>query len=120
MKKKFVSLFVIFMLMLSLCGCTMENVKSTHAVWNETGNVEWQGKEYLLLTAVQEGFQPEVNGENGVYVTETNVPTLLQYMLGEYMDVSVDEKFLVGWSYIYCRSDCYDEMFTTLEQGSEM
>lgn len=118
--KKLVSLLLISLLTISLCGCTMKSVKSSHAVWNDVGNIEWQNKEYVLLTSVDEGFHPETDGETGVYVTEADVPMLLQFILGEYMDVSVDEKFLIGWEFVYCRSDCYEEIATTLEQGSEM
>lgn len=118
--RKFVSLLVVSLLILSLCGCTMESAKSTHATWNKERNIEWQGKEYMLLASVDEGLCPEVDYETSVFVTEADVPTLLQYMLGEHMDVSVDEKFLIGWEFVYCRSDCYEDMATTLEQGSEM
>lgn len=120
MKKNMVSLLVVLLLTFSLCGCTMESVQSTHAVWNQQGNITWQGKEYVLLAPVDQEFTPLLNMDENLYVTEEDVPTLLQYTMGTYMNKSLDEKFLVDTDYIYCRSDCYDEMVTVLEQGSEM
>lgn len=120
MKKRILSLFVVLSFSFLLCGCTMESVRSTHAIWNQQGNITWQGKEYVLLAPVDQEFTPLLNMDENLYVTEEDVPTLLQYTMGTYMNKSLDEKFLVDTDYIYCRSDCYDEMVTVLEQGSEM
>lgn len=120
MKKKILFLLVVLSFTFSLCGCTMESVRSTHAVWNQQGNITWKGSEYVLLVPVDQEFTPLLNMDENLYVTEEDVPTLLQYTMGTYMNKSLDEKFLVDTDYIYCRSDCYDEMVTVLEQGSEM
>ena len=120
LKRKIFSLFVVLSLSFSLCGCTMENVRSTHAIWNQQGNITWMGSEYVILVPVDQGFAPPLNMDENLYVTEEDVPMLLQYIVGTYVNKSLDEKFLVDTDYIYCRSDCYDEMVIVLEQGSEM
>lgn len=119
--KKLVSLLLIVLFVLSLCGCTMDSIKESRATWiDKSKTIDWQGEEYVLLAPSYEDIQPILDYESLVYVTDEEVPLLLQTILGENMHVSLDGKFLVGWEWVYCRKDCYSEMLQCLEAGADM
>lgn len=123
MKKTFKKLSVLFfagLLMVSLCGCTMKSMRKSHAVWSEDSSVLWQNYEYLPLTEVYGNFEPLYDYETTVCVTTKDVPLLLQYFWGEIMYPSTDGRFLIGDSYIYCKSSDFDAMQTKLLNGGEM
>ena len=48
--KKFLVLILALIFCLSLAGCTLEGMRNSQVFYNEAGNIEWQGQEYILLS----------------------------------------------------------------------
>jgi hypothetical protein len=80
--KRWIALLLALLLCTSLCGCReLEDMRATHAVWQEDGTILWDGVVYRELQNVPEEYQHYVNGT--IFVTETDVPVLQQLAIVE-------------------------------------
>ena len=120
MKKKFrfIAMLAIMALILStLSGCmSLDDLRKDHAVYNDKQSIVYNDVEYKQI-ANQNGYlKPHVSDTlSNIYVTEADVPVLLSQTIGSHFWVSDDGRFLIAddytYSTIYCRTDCYDEIF---------
>lgn len=123
--KRWLAIVFVSLLCLSLCGCQeLDDMRASHAVWQEDGTILWNGNVYRLLENAPDELQ--VYGGSTVYVTEVDVPVLLSPEFGEYFTSSKDGVLLrgynvydVGGRYIYCREDRYEEIVAYLEATTE-
>jgi len=102
-----------------LCGCgALDDARKTQAFYDEEGNILWNGVVYKMLPR-GEYFTPVTEYDNRVYVTEQDVPVLLQEMFAEEV-LAATEDGLILESYFdffygdespyYCREDRYAEL----------
>ncbi len=118
--KRISALFLVIVLIMSLCGCTMKDMKQTQAFWGENGEVLWQGEKYLKFTETYNGFEPLTDYVEMTFVTKSDVPLLLQHFFGDSMYISTDKNFLIGDEYIYCKDSEFDKMKKKLEKGGDL
>lgn len=124
--KRWIAVLLVSLMCLSLCGCQeLEDMRASHAIWQEDGSIKWNGNVYRLLENAPDELQ--VYGGVTVYVTEADVPVLLSPEFGEYFNSSKDGMLLRGFNvydmvgrYIYCREDRYEEIAEYLQQTTEM
>lgn len=126
--KRWLAIVFVSLMCLSLCGCQeLDDMRASHAVWQEDGTILWNGNVYRLLENAPDELQ--AYGGSTVYVTEADVPVLLSAEFGEYFTSSKDGMLLRGYSYnafdviahiIYCREDRYEEITEYLQQTTEM
>lgn len=115
---------ILLILVFSLSGCvSLQTLRDKQAVWEDASqkSILWQGKRYVYLTNADETyFAPPLNDEIYLNLTESDVPVLLAEYIGEYLDVSQDENFLIFYSDVYCAEEKYGEMKERLKSDIKM
>ena len=120
--KRVICLIAAFVFCLSLCGCgALDEMRSLRATLTPEGNIRLaSGAEYKLLPTCEE-LSPMYDEMKMVYLVESDVPLLLTYMMGEYIDLSDDGIFLQnigeGDTASYCRTDVYDRIYERIVNG---
>ena len=116
MKKKFAMVLAVLLLCLNFTGCTIEGMRKTHLLYDEAGNISFNGATYMLLPNDRQMLNPPMDYEVAYYTTTADVPMLLQDVFGDSTFVSQDGRFLqVNFLDVYCRSDYYDEMLARVQ-----
>lgn len=126
-------LFAVCMLIACLSGCTsIQNQKAHQAFWTdaEHNTIGWQGEEYVFLCEdnginVLSGCRPKqttsytpIERWDSIYVTDSDVPTLLASSFGEIFSVSVWRNFLTTMDgRIFCRASQYETIQKMMEHG---
>ena len=121
--KRICLVVLVVALCIGFCGCDrLDEMKASHAVWQEDGSILWNGTVYKPLPR----RYYDINGNLfsvSVHITEPDVPVLLSEELGDYFHASTDGVFIYGYSkdneytnYTreYCRADRYDEVAAEL------
>ena len=112
-KKIFCILCLICLLLPLLCGCkALDEARKNQAFFDEEGNILWNGAVYKQLPK-GEYFKPDTSYDNDVYVTEPDVPVLLQDSFYKAWLIADDEglilenyrDFNAGEELYYCRED---------------
>lgn len=110
MKKQTWILILALVLCFVFSGCTLDSIRKSHGICNEEGIIEWNGQEYIALPS-NVTINSKYDYKTRVYITEKDVPDLLQQLYGYNVVASEDGRFLDGWyGGTYCRSDCYEEI----------
>ncbi len=117
MKKaiRIIALFAALMLLcLSATSCdAIDDMRAHHGFYTETGSIMLGEDEYLLLPDNQY-FAPLNDSDESVYVTDSDVPVLLSFMLGvgfnQYNDGLILSTSTYGETRNYCRKDRYEEI----------
>lgn len=122
-------LLVSAFLITSFCGCQpLDEMKTSRAVWssNDLSSFEMNNEEYVQLP-YYEYLAPSIDYENGIFVTEKDVPVLLSAVMGEPLykdttgcfyitDYDYDREYDVNY---YCRKDKYEETLSRIENYSK-
>ena len=87
--KRWIALLVALLMCLSLCGCqALDDMRATHAVYQEDGSILWNDVVYRKLENVDQIDVLDVSYDYAwIYVTESDVPVLLINWFGEEFDV---------------------------------
>lgn len=103
-----------------LCGCAaLDEARASQAFYDQEGNILWNGTVYKKLP-YGEYFTPSTGYGNRIYVTESDVPVLLQEMFCEEKLIA-DEEGLILESLAdldpgyYCREDRHAELSQRLQ-----
>lgn len=120
--KRTALLLLVISLLAGLCGCTaLDEMRKSQAFLQDDGTILWNGETYKKLP-YNEYLSPEIDYEQGVWVTMPDVPLLLM-MTESFMTAnpSTDGKFLeyednyYFYNY-YCRASDYDAMCQRLQE----
>lgn len=131
--------FLLAALLLGLCGCkqSLEQARSTRAVYTDKGDIVYNGQTYLHI--FQEKLNPyyynpesglleypDLHSKNELYVTQPDVPLLLSKDFGDRVTFSDDGIYLrrhipapllgAPEDRYYCRADIYDQCLPPLSQ----
>lgn len=126
--KRWTALLAALILCLSLCGCDhLDELRASHAVWQEDGTILWNGAVYKTLPDTYAEINTLLTGDQTVYVTAADVPVLLSAEFSDYFESDAKGIFLAGYvgsgdeygdEYkLFCREDRYDEFAATLKDG---
>ncbi len=115
MKRKIALALVLVLVCLSFAGCTLEKQRQSHLKFDENGNIPYNDNIYILLEDNSALLDPALNEEEIFYLTEPDVPLLLQKKYGMYAYVSMDERFIYSAGLYYCRSDIYEKVAAELK-----
>lgn len=125
--KRWIALLVALLMCLSLCGCqALDDMRATHAVYQEDGSILWNGQVYRQLGNVEMRDEiAMVYDHQFINVTTKDVPVLLSDVFGEQYDVCADGTLLESnyWSEgytLYCREDVYEETAEYLKNGFQL
>ena len=130
--KRWIAIVLVSLLCLSLCGCQrLEDMRAVHAVWQEDGNILWDGNVYHKLevdTSLENFDFTYAYDYRCIYVTEADVPVLLSNWFGDLVDVRANGMVLEYYNYrlleeeyqFYCREDVYDEVVRDLTMGVQL
>ena len=125
--KRWIALLVALLMCLSLCGCQkLDDMRATHAVYQEDGSILWNGQVYRQLGNVEMRDEiAMVYDHQLINVTTKDVPVLLSDVFGEQYDVCADGTLLESnyWSEgytLYCREDVYEETAEYLKNGFQL
>lgn len=126
-------LFVVCILAACLSGCmSIQDRKARQAFWAdaEYDAMDWQGEQYVFLCEdnginVLAGRRPgqtisymPIASWDYIYVTESDVPTLLASDFGELISVSAWHSFLTTMDgRIFCRASQYEAIQEMMEHG---
>lgn len=105
-------------LLLLLSGCQkLDEMRASQAFFDGDGNILWNDSVYKLLPQ-GEYFAPDIDYSKTVYVTEKDVPVLLQDLFAEdRLYATEDDLILESDSYgYYCREDRYGEIEQKLRE----
>lgn len=120
--QRVVALLLVCCLCLGFGGCkALDEARANHAKWSETGSILLGDTEYMLIEH-SENLYPTIDYLNSsVHVTESDVPVLLSFILGEFLYSSKDGMFLesADTGALYCRADRYGEIADKAQNGFE-
>lgn len=125
MKKvsRLLALLLCAFLCLSLSGCGyLDQIRQQQGFWQINGTILWNDTTYRLLDPHGEtlNLKPDQT-PSLIYVTETDVPVLLSYMLGESFDVCNGKLILAGPDdSIYCQDVYYVAIVNSIARGFEL
>ncbi len=120
----------------SFCGCyALDELRSNHAMYKDNDTILWNGEEYKRLPAC-EAFCPSCDYSETIYVTDSDVPTLLSGVFGHMTYVCADgavlqcddtsfAEFNLSGDYFYpessyayyCLAKDYDRIKAEIEQA---
>lgn len=115
MKRIIALILALLLLCLSFAGCTLEKQRQSHLKFDGNGNIPYNDNIYILLEDNSTLLDPALNEEKIFYLTEPDVPLLLQKEYGMYAYVSMDERFIYSAGLYYCRSDIYEKVAAELK-----
>ena len=120
--KKLICLCLCFAICFSLCSCNfLDEMREKQAFWGENGTIIYDGKTYKKLNQC-EYFDPEINTEKYLRITEKNVPVMLSESFGDSAEISKDHLIISldsnnydeynGYYYndYYAREDVYESI----------
>ncbi len=119
--KKAAALLLAVIFAFALTGCNeIRKMKENQAFWagpEDKGTIEWDGRTYRQYTGddYKTGYATSSYSIRG-YVTEKDVPALLQENYGKPFSVSANRYVMtVDYDAVYIRSDVYDEITKAME-----
>ena len=125
--KRWIALLLALLMCLSLCGCDeLDDMRSTHAFWQEDGSILWNGNVYRRLGDEDTRMELDIVYDNlSINVTAKDVPVLLSGVFGDPFDVCADGTLLESYDWqvgyvMYCREDVYAETEAYLKNGFEL
>lgn len=120
--KKLICLYLCFAICFSLCSCNfLDKMRECQAFWGENGTIIYDGKTYKKLSQC-EYFDPEINTEKYLRITEKNVPVMLSESFGDSAEIFKDNSIISlnknnydkynGYYYndYYAREDVYESI----------
>ena len=122
--KKLICLYLCFAICFSLCSCNfLDKMRECQAFWGENDTVTYNKKTYKKLSQ-SEFFDPEIDTEKYIYVTEKDVPVMLSEGFGDSGEISKDNLIisLDGNRYVEYDSHYYtnyyarEDVFESLEK----
>ena len=119
MKKtiRILSLFVVFGLCLSLCGCmALDDLRASRATRTADGLIRLSdGTEYKLLPECEELYVGQSDSAD-IYLAEEELPLLLT-VFADYATKSNNGRLLRVYQDYYCRTDLYDSVLARIQNG---
>ena len=124
--KKAAAVLLSILMLCSLTGCNeVKEMKKYQAFWvgEEFGDkVEWNGHLYkrsLSIQGSEVSFTHEIH-DRAYYITEKDVPALLQSSYGTPYSISKDESMIfAGYETAYVREDVYDAVEKALSGNAK-
>ena len=122
--KRWIAIVLVVLMSLPLCGCQMlDEMRASHATFQEDGSILWDGNVYRVLDLPDE--MADLNlfwDRTTVYVTKADVPVLLSRIFGQDFDTYNNGIVLQYYSWDsyeplwYCREDQYEAMAMALSK----
>lgn len=127
--KRYIRVFLLLLLTVAVltvfCGCdAIDQMRESQAFLQSDDTIIWKGTTYKLLPE-SEYLSPELDYEQGIWVTEPDVPVLLMMTESKMMgQPSTDGMFLemiddYSFSNYYCRAEDYDAVCKRLQEDFE-
>ncbi len=135
---------ILAVLMMCLClgGCDeLDEMRKEQAFWvdnDSTDSITYNGQIYKKIDVSTTVPNPLYNCSDGKYVvvTDSDVPVLLAYSFGNYLNMNEDENFIYGYvnkpskteyvgvyesgnDYLYCKDDIYNSVVSKIKEGIE-
>ena len=119
--KSLLCIFIIVMLCFSLTGCNyIDEMREAQIHYDNEGNLVYNNKKYIILPQCED-FSPQRTYDKTLYITEPDLPVLLNGFLGDDAYLTLNNQFIFSTgdntSY-YARIDIYESIITRIESGN--
>lgn len=119
--KSLLSIFVTVILCFSLTGCNyIDEMREAQIHYDNEGDLVYNNTKYIILPPCED-FSPEHNYDKTLYITEPDLPVLLNDILGDAAYLTLNNQFIYSTgdnSSYYARIDIYESIITRIESGN--
>lgn len=116
--KRGLVLALILLQLLTLCGCNqLDQMRQQQVFCDENGDIGWKGSSYRKLPDC-DYFQPELDYDTMLWVTDPDVPVLLSPFMAQYWIYPSSDGSVLYDTYesaYFCREEMYEDICSRMQ-----